>query len=111
MAAQAAQYRRLAATANYVGRDRRGVQILVFRSLPAKEGSSEPMPERSTKRPLKPAAFAASTAFLGPIGYQTNLFVYGPGGYKFTDYFRVGAPLQILLSTVTVLGIAAFWGL
>lgn len=55
--------------------------------------------------------FAASTAFLGPVGYQTNLFVYGPGGYKFSDYFRVGAPLQLLLSTVTVLGIAIFWGL
>ncbi len=55
--------------------------------------------------------FAASTAFLTPVGYQTNLFVYGPGGYKFTDYFRVGAPLQILLSIVTVLGITWIWGL
>lgn len=55
--------------------------------------------------------FAASTAFLGPVGYQTNLFVYGPGGYKFTDFFRVGAPLQLILSTVTVIGIAFFWGL
>ncbi len=54
--------------------------------------------------------FAASTSFLGPIGYQTNLFVYGPGGYRFTDYFRVGAPLQLLLSIVTVFGIAYFWG-
>ena len=54
--------------------------------------------------------FAASTAFLGPIGYQTNLFVYGPGGYTFADYFRVGAPLQLLLSTVTVLGIVVIWG-
>ncbi|WP_250137817.1 SLC13 family permease [Halorientalis salina] len=55
--------------------------------------------------------FAASTAFLTPVGYQTNLFVYGPGGYKFADFFRVGAPLQLLLSVVTVLGIAFFWGL
>jgi len=54
--------------------------------------------------------FAASTAFLGPIGYQTNLFVYGPGGYRFGDYFRIGAPLQLILSVVTVLGIAFFWG-
>ncbi|SEW26601.1 SLC13 family permease [Natrinema salifodinae] len=54
--------------------------------------------------------FAASTAFLGPIGYQTNLFVYGPGGYRFGDYFRIGAPLQLLLSVVTVAGIAFFWG-
>jgi di/tricarboxylate transporter len=55
--------------------------------------------------------FAASTAFITPVGYQTNLFVYGPGGYKFSDYARVGAPLQLLLSVVTVLGIAFFWGL
>jgi di/tricarboxylate transporter len=55
--------------------------------------------------------FAASTAFLTPVGYQTNLFVYGPGGYKFSDFLRVGAPLQLLLSVVTVLGIAFFWGL
>jgi len=55
--------------------------------------------------------FAASTAFLTPIGYQTNLFVYGPGGYQFSDYARVGAPLQILLSVVTVGGIVLIWGL
>lgn len=54
--------------------------------------------------------FAASTAFVTPVGYQTNLFVYGPGGYKFTDYVRVGAPLQLLLSIVTILGITFFWG-
>jgi di/tricarboxylate transporter len=54
--------------------------------------------------------FAASTAFMTPVGYQTNLMVYGPGGYRFTDYIRVGAPLQLLLSVVTVLGIAFFWG-
>jgi di/tricarboxylate transporter len=55
--------------------------------------------------------FAAATAFMTPIGYQTNLMVYGPGGYKFTDYVRVGAPLQLLLTVVTTLGLAVFWGL
>jgi di/tricarboxylate transporter len=45
-----------------------------------------------------------------PVGYQTNLFVYGPGGYTFADFLRVGAPLQLLLSVVTVIGIAVFWG-
>ncbi|WP_442908182.1 SLC13 family permease [Halobacterium sp. KA-6] len=55
--------------------------------------------------------FAASTAFMTPVGYQTNLFVYGPGGYKFGDYVRVGMPLQLLLSVVTVAGISFFWTL
>nr|WP_281377757.1 SLC13 family permease [Halosimplex pelagicum] len=55
--------------------------------------------------------FAASTAFLGPVGYQTNLFVYGPGGYKFVDYVRIGAPLQLLLSAVTVGGLVLFRGI
>ena len=53
--------------------------------------------------------FAASTAFISPVGYQTNLFVYGPGGYEFSDYLRVGAPLLLLLSVVTVVGIAVGW--
>lgn len=54
--------------------------------------------------------FAASTAFLTPIGYQTNLMVYGPGGYKFGDYFKVGAPLQIIMAIVTPIFISLFWG-
>jgi di/tricarboxylate transporter len=54
--------------------------------------------------------FGASTAMLTPIGYQTNLMVYGPGGYTFTDFFRVGAPLQVLLTVVTTLGLLAIWG-
>ncbi|WP_321111686.1 SLC13 family permease [Halorussus salinisoli] len=54
--------------------------------------------------------FAASTAFMTPMGYQTNLMVYSPGGYRFTDYVRVGAPLQLLLAVVTTLGIAVIWG-
>jgi di/tricarboxylate transporter len=55
--------------------------------------------------------FAASTAFMSPVGYQTNLFVYGPGGYAFGDYVRVGGPLQVILAVVTTLGIAVFWGI
>jgi di/tricarboxylate transporter len=50
---------------------------------------------------------AASASFSTPIGYQTNLMVYGPGGYHFTDYFRVGVPLNLLLCVVTV-GLAPF---
>ncbi|MFC6951976.1 SLC13 family permease [Halorubellus litoreus] len=59
---------------------------------------------------LLAVTFAGPTAFMTPIGYQTNLMVYGPGGYKFTDYARVGAPLQLLLAAVTTLGIAAWFG-
>jgi di/tricarboxylate transporter len=55
--------------------------------------------------------FAGSTAFMTPIGYQTNLMVYGPGGYRFTDYVRVGGPLQLLLAVVTTFGIVLLWGL
>ncbi|KAA9400077.1 SLC13 family permease [Haloarcula sp. CBA1130] len=55
--------------------------------------------------------FAASTAFMTPVGYQTNLLVYGPGGYRFTDYLKAGAPLQAVFAVVTTLGIAYFWGL
>ncbi|MFW6320208.1 MAG: SLC13 family permease [Halohasta sp.] len=54
--------------------------------------------------------FAASTAFVTPVGYQTNLMVYGPGGYRFSDFFRVGAPLQLLLAVVTTLSIGWLYG-
>ena len=47
-------------------------------------------------------AYAASAAFLTPIGYQTNLIVYGPGGYNFRDFFRIGLPVTVIY-LVTVL--------
>lgn len=56
-------------------------------------------------------AFAASTSFLTPIGYQTNLLVYGPGGYRFSDYARVGLPLNLLLLLVTPYLLARFFPL
>ncbi|APE45301.1 dATP pyrophosphohydrolase [Sulfitobacter alexandrii] len=57
-------------------------------------------------RPLVVAVMiAASCAFATPIGYQTNTLVYGPGGYRFTDFLRIGGPLNLLMSVVASLAI------
>jgi di/tricarboxylate transporter len=44
----------------------------------------------------------ASCSFISPMGYQTNLMVYGPGGYKFTDYVKIGVPLTIVVGIITI---------
>lgn len=52
---------------------------------------------------------AGSMSLMTPIGYQTNLMVYGPGNYRFTDFFRVGAPLQVVLWIVVVVLAPIVW--
>ena len=54
-------------------------------------------------------AFAASASFITPIGYQTNLMVYGPGGYKFSDYIRVGLPLAIIFWLTAIFVLPIIW--
>ncbi|MEX0900476.1 MAG: SLC13 family permease [Gammaproteobacteria bacterium] len=53
--------------------------------------------------------FAASAAFMTPIGYQTNLMVMGPGGYRLADYLRVGAPMSLLAFSVTMIFVPLIW--
>lgn len=53
--------------------------------------------------------FAASASFITPLGYQTNLMVYGPGRYRFTDYMRIGVPLSLLVGVISVTLIPVFW--
>lgn len=50
-------------------------------------------------------AFAASAAFISPVGYQTNLIVYGPGGYNFKDFIRIGVPMTIVYLIVVIVGL------
>jgi len=54
-------------------------------------------------------AFAASASFISPLGYQTNLMVYGPGGYKVTDFVRIGLPLNVLLLILATILVPQFW--
>lgn len=58
---------------------------------------------------LMTVAFAASAAFLTPVGYQTNLLVYGPGGYRFGDFMRVGIPLRFIFIALAAVFIPIFY--
>jgi di/tricarboxylate transporter len=60
---------------------------------------------------LVAVAFGASASFATPIGYQTNTLVMGPGGYRVTDYLRIGLPLNLGLAVVATIAIPLIWPL
>ena len=63
-------------------------------------------------RPLVVAVmFGASASFATPIGYQTNTLVYGPGGYRFSDFLRIGVPLNLLTAVTASIAIPIFFPL
>ena len=54
-------------------------------------------------------AIAASASFATPISYQTNLMVYGPGGYTFKDFFKIGFPMQVLVMVAAIILLKIFY--
>ena len=69
----------------------------------AEQASYEPLPF------IFAVCYAASASFITPVGYQTNLMVFGPGGYKYSDYIKVGLPLGLILWIVSVIVIPMIW--
>jgi di/tricarboxylate transporter len=60
---------------------------------------------------LAAVTFGASAAFAMPIGYQTSLMIYGPGGYRLKDFIRMGIPLDLLIAALALWLIPRHWPL
>jgi di/tricarboxylate transporter len=54
-------------------------------------------------------AVSASAAFLSPVGHSTNALIMDPGGYRFSDYFKVGLQLTLVVLVIMLLGLPIFW--
>ena len=81
------------------------VLVLPIALAAARDVGADPIPFAVT------IMVAASAGFATPIGYQTNLMVYGPGGYRFTDYLRFGGVLDFVVMAVTVALVPLIWPL
>lgn len=67
--------------------------------------------ERDPRAYVIAVCVSAATSFITPFSYQTNLMVYGPGGYKFTDFVRLGVPMTILMFIVTMIVVPLVYGI
>jgi di/tricarboxylate transporter len=93
--------------ANYVNKSAAAV-LMVPVAIAASQSQGlgfEPMPF------IMAVLFGATACFMTPIGYQTNLLTYGPGGYKFNDYLRLGIPLVLVVFIMAMLFIPVIWPL
>ena len=85
----------------------KGAAVIMFQMALATAAALEVSP-----RPFAFAVlFAAAASFVTPLGYQTNLMVYGPGGYRFTDYLRTGLPLNLIITALAIVLIPWLWPL
>ena len=58
---------------------------------------------------LMAVAVSASATFLSPVGHSSNIMVMGPGGYRFSDYLKVGIPLTLVVLVVVIIVMPIFW--
>lgn len=101
----AATYLAVSVLTELVTNNAAAVLVLPVALTAADRIGADPLPFALT------VAVAASASFATPISYQTNLMVYGPGGYRFTDFVRVGVPLKVLFMGVALVTIPWVWGL